>query len=144
MNGLTIWLLVSSVVAYAIALVLIVRRRWQAYAGFRALNVAAALAFVLARLFPQSVTAAMLASIVIAAALVLLTRRSTLLGAILTAVPLLAMLCTIDRAFFNAPTADEFQAATIALLCAPGPVLLCAWLISLSRRTPGYPKTSSR
>ncbi|HET7814094.1 MAG TPA: hypothetical protein VFL13_06945 [Candidatus Baltobacteraceae bacterium] len=128
--------------AYLAALWFIVRRQPQTFAGSRALNAGVVVLFLASRLFPENELLAMVASLAIAAALVAITRRSNLLGGVLAAAPLIAMLFTVDRTFFGDSVGAQFRDATVAALCVPGPFALTFWLISLSRRTRGYPKTS--
>lgn len=132
-----------STIAYLAALALLLRKQSHTFAGMRVLNVAALAVFVLSRLVPQNDAVAMIASIVIAGALIVITRRSNLLGGVLAAAPLVAMLLTVDRTFFGESVAAQFKDATVAALCVPGPFTLTLWLISLSRRKRGYRKTSA-
>lgn len=133
-----------STAAYVVCLWLMVQKQTQTFAGVRALNVAAVALFVLSRVFAQSAAVAMIASIAIAAALVAITRRSNLLGGVLAAAPLIAMLFTVDRTFFGGSVDAQFKDATLAALCVPGPFALGLWLTSLSRRKRGYRKRSAR
>jgi hypothetical protein len=133
-----------SAIAYAAAVWLIVRKRPQTFAGLRAANAAAVAVFLLSRLFPQNEVLAMIASLVMAVALIAITRRSNLLGGVLAAAPLVAMLLTVERNFFGESVSAQFRDATVAALCVPGPFALSLWLISLSRRTRGSRKTSGR
>ena len=143
-SALVVLLPMCSAVAYCAAIVLVLSRKWKPYAGIRALNIASVATFACARAFPHHVWIAAGASACCAVALVALSRRSSLLGALFAAAPLLAMLLTIDREFFTGTPADEFRNATIALLCVPGPAALVAWIISLLRQTPASPTMSSR
>lgn len=129
--------------AYIVCIWLIARKRPQTFAGSRALNVASVVLFGISRLSPQNELLAMIASLAIAGALIAITRRSNLLGGVLAAAPLIAMLFTVDRNFFGDTISAQFRDATVAALCVPGPFGLGVWLISLSQRKKGFRKTSA-
>lgn len=137
-------LALSSALSYVVLTVLVLRGRWRPAAGNRWLNIAGVAAFALSRFAPQNLPIDACASIILGVALVFILRRSSSAAAIFAALPLAAMLLTIDRAFFSAAVAQDFQNATIALLCAAGPLALIFWLISLSRQRQDFPTTFSR
>jgi hypothetical protein len=126
----------TSAFSYCACTILLVSKRWSACAGSRSLNVAAIAAFAVARIFPQSIVAPAVATLIFIAALLAIVRRSThAVGAVLAAIPIAAMLLVVDRPFFPEPIATQFQDATIALLCVPGPLAISAAVISRRRGT---------
>lgn len=118
---------------YITASVLVLRKRWRVSAGSPVLSALAVAAFVLQRLFPQSVPLAALACAAVIAALLAILRRSTApAAAILAALPAAAMLLVVDRPFFPPPLQNAFQYATIAVLCAAAPLGLISLLLGSS------------
>lgn len=126
----------SSAAGYAVGTILVLTRRWNISAGSRTANVASVVAFAAARIVPQSAAAAAIASLACVIALLAIVRHSSsVTGGVLTAVPIAAMLLVVDRPFFSDPVAAQFQTATIALLCAAGPVAIARAAISRQRET---------
>gem|GEM_PF-4148590 len=135
MNFLVTLLAASSALTYIACTALLVTKRWNVFAGNRWIGVAAVAAFVLARAYPQSILAAVASLVFIAALLSVVRHATNALAAILAAVPFATMLLVVDRPFFPEPAATQFQQATIALLCAPGPIAIAAAVISRRRET---------
>lgn len=125
-----------SAVAYGTLIARIVRGSWRVYAGSRIVNIAALVSFALSRLDPQSTVLNIVASLVLAAALVILSRRSTVGGAFFAGLPVMVMLLTVDRNFFTGDIADAFQRATVALLCAAGPLALLYFTTTRNHSVP--------
>jgi hypothetical protein len=126
-------LAVLAAATYVTATLLVLRNRWQVSAGVPALSAAATAAFVLQRLFPESIALAALACVAVIAALLGILRRSTSApAAILAAIPAAAMLLVVDRPFFPAPVQNGFQYATIGVLCAAGPAAIISLLLGSS------------
>lgn len=119
--------------AYVAATVLVLKRRRLPQIGSPAFNVIATAAFLADRFFPQNALAAAVASAAALLALAQILRRGGApTAAVLAMLPLAAMLFIAVGPFFPAAAALQFQQATVAVLCAGGPVALISLLLGKS------------
>lgn len=133
MNAAVTLLASLSALTYVAATAFVFLKRWMPQAGLGLLNALAFAAFAVERFVPGSEAAALTVSALTIAALLHVARRSSPPPAgVMAGIPLCVMLLVVDRPFFPPHTADEFQYATVALLCAAGPLAIISLLLGRS------------